>query len=84
MSTPKFVLDTVVLRVLAFAHPQGISILIEALNTSQACFPCEVYNQDEDSLPLSKSDKDLSELAAGLRYARRGVLTLPRLKGQRV
>ena len=80
MSTSKFVLDTVVLRVLVFAHPQGISILMEALNAKQACFPCEVYNQDEDNLPLSALDDDLSELARGLRYAQRGVLSRPRLQ----
>lgn len=84
MSTSKFVLDTVVLRVLVFAHPQGISILMEALNTKQACFPCEVYNQDEDNLPLSALDDDLSELARGLRYAQRGVLSRPRLQAQRL
>jgi predicted nucleic acid-binding protein len=79
----KFVLDTVVLRVFAFAHPQGIDILLEALNTSRAGFPTEVYNQDEDNLPLNIADEDLSELARGLRYARRQVQTQPGLKGQR-
>lgn len=79
----KFVLDTVVLRAFAFAHPQGIDILLEALGTSQAFFPAEVYNQDEDNLPLSVSDEGLSELAKGIRYARRQALNLPGLKGQR-
>lgn len=79
----KFVLDTVVLRVFAFAHPQGLDILLEALNTSRAGFPAEVYNQDEDNLPLNTPDEDLSELARGLRYARRQAQTLPGLKGQR-
>lgn len=79
----KFVLDTVVLRVFAFAHPQGIDILLDALNTPQAMFPSEVYNLDEDSLPLSASDEILSELARGLRYARRQVQLQPGLAGQR-
>lgn len=84
MSTSKFVLDTVVLRVLTFGHPQGISILMEAVGISRVCFPCEVYNQDEDTLPLSALDDDLSELAGGLRYARRGASNLPGLQGQRL
>lgn len=84
MSTSKCVLDTVVLRVLTFGHPQGISILMEALSISRACFPCEVYNQDEDTLPLSALDDDLSELAGGIRYARRGASNLPGLQGQRL
>jgi predicted nucleic acid-binding protein len=79
----KFVLDTVVLRVFAFAHPQGIEILLTALKTSQVSFPAEVYNQDEDNLPLNVSDENLSELARGIRYARRQTQNLPGLKGQR-
>jgi predicted nucleic acid-binding protein len=79
----KFVLDTVVLRVFAFAHPQGIDILLTALNTSQAVFPSEVYHQDEDNLPLNVHDEDLSELARGIRYARRQAQNQPGLKGQR-
>ncbi|MGM3305372.1 hypothetical protein ACSQ6I_05175 [Anabaena sp. WFMT] len=80
---PKFVLDTVVLRVFAFAHPQGIDILLAALNTLQAVFPSEVYYQDEDYLPLNAHDEDLSELAKGIRYARRQAQNQPGLKGQR-
>lgn len=79
----KFVLDTVVLRVFAFAHPQGIDILLAALNTPQAVFPSEVFNLDEDSLPPDASDENLSELARGLRYARRQVQSQPGLSGQR-
>jgi|GEM_PF-2956756 len=79
----KFVLDTVVLRAFAFAHPQGVDILLSALKTSMAYLPPEVYNQDENSLPPNVSDEDLSELARGLRYAQRQVQTLPRLQGQR-
>lgn len=79
----KFVLDTVVLRVFAFAHPQGIDILLAALNTPQAVFPSEVFNLDEDSLPPDVSDENLSELARGLRYARRQVQLQPGLAGQR-
>lgn len=79
----KFVLDTVVLRVFAFAHPQGIQILLQALNTLQATFPTEVYNMDEDSLPPTSSDSSLSEFARGIRYARRQAQAIPGLKGQR-
>ncbi len=63
------IIDTVVLRVMAFAHPEGLNILLEALNTSSARLPSEVYNLDEDDNRLK--DKDLSELAKGLRYAKR-------------
>lgn len=79
----KFVLDTVVLRVFAFAHPQGIDILLAALNTPQAVFPSEVFNLDEDSLPPSVPDENLSELARGLRYARAQIQLQPGLAGQR-
>lgn len=77
----KFVLDTVVLRVFAFA--QGIDILLAALNTPQAVFPSEVFKLDEDSLPPDASDENLSELARGLRYARRQVQSQPGLSEQR-
>ncbi len=79
----KYVLDTVVLRVFAFAHPQGIDILLSALKTPSACFPTEVYNQDENNLPPNVSDESLSELARGLRYAQLKAQILPRLQGQR-
>jgi predicted nucleic acid-binding protein len=79
----KFVLDTVVLRVFAFAHHQGIDILLAALNTPQAVFPSEVYNLDEDTLPLDASDESLSELARGIRYTRRQIQLQPGLLGQR-
>jgi predicted nucleic acid-binding protein len=71
------VLDTVVLRVMAFAHPDGLDILLIALGVSQARFPAEVYNQDEDTLPLTAHADTLSELARGLRYARRRAEALP-------
>ncbi|MDJ1179549.1 hypothetical protein PJF56_11805 [Roseofilum sp. BLCC_M91] len=79
----QFVLDTVVLRVFAFSHPQGIDILLEALNTPQAIFPSEVFNADENNLPLTESDQNLSELARGLRYARRQVQSQPELTRKR-
>jgi predicted nucleic acid-binding protein len=79
----KFVLDTVVLRVFAFAHPQGIDILLQALSTAQAVFPTEVYNLDEDTLPLSSSDDSLSELARGIRYVRRQTQTRAGLRGHK-
>jgi len=52
---PERVLDTVVLRVLAFAHPRGIDILLRALDAPRACFPAEAYNADEDALPLRRA-----------------------------
>lgn len=77
------VVDTVVLRVMAFAHPDGLDILLSALGVSQARFPAEVYNRDEDALPLTAHDEVLSELARGLRYSRRQVQTLPSSKAKR-
>ena len=64
------VLDTVVLRVMAYAHPAGIAILLDALGVARARLPDEVYNRDEDTLPLGENDRSLSELARGLRFAR--------------
>ena len=69
----KKILDTVVLRVMSFAHPRGIDILLEALNTSSACFPTEIYNQDENSRALEEDDEGLSELAIGLRGVQRKI-----------
>lgn len=77
------ILDTVVLRVLAFAHPLGLDILLETLNVNRLRFPAEVYNQDEASLPLDVSDESLSELARGLRYAQQRVLNLPTISATR-
>lgn len=74
------VLDTVALRVMAFAHPDGIDILLAALAVPTARLPAEVYNADEDA-PLM--DVDISELARGLRFARRQVAMLPAAQGQR-
>ena len=80
---PEPVLDTVVLRVLAFAHPDGIDILLESLNVLRARFPSEVYNQDEASLPLDESDEGLSELARGMRYAQRQSVERPTAEAAR-
>ena len=77
MPEPSSVLDTVVLRTLAFAHPDGIDILLTSVRASQARFPAEVYNRDEASRPLDQPDESLSELARGLRYAQRQVLERP-------
>jgi hypothetical protein len=74
------VLDTVALRVMAFAHPDGIAILLAALAVAAARFPAEVYNADEDA-PLP--DADVSELVRGLRFARRQIATLLAAQGQR-
>ena len=46
------IIDTVVLRVMAFAHPEGLNILLEALNASSARLPREVYNLDENDYRL--------------------------------
>lgn len=77
------VVDTVVLRVMAFAHSEGLEILLNAFGVPQARFPAEVYNRDEDALPLSALDDSLSELARDLRYARRRADTLPTAQAQR-
>lgn len=74
---PERVLDTVILRVLAFAHPRGIEILLAALEAPIARFPTEVYNRDEDALPLTDRDEQLSELARGLRFAQRQMRDRP-------
>lgn len=74
----KKILDTVVLRVMSFAHPRGIDILLEALNVSSVQFPAEIYNRDEYSLPLEEEkDEGLSELARGLRDAQREIQKSP-------
>ena len=83
MPEPSSILDTVVLRTLAFAHPDGIDILLTAVQVSQARFPAEVYNQDEALLPLNQPDGTLSELARGLRYAQRQVLVKPETEAAR-
>ena len=80
---PERVLDTVILRVLAFAHPRGIDILLSAIDAPIARFPAEGYNQDEDLLPLTTLDQDLSELARGLRWARRQTVERPALEAAR-
>jgi len=80
---PERVLDTVVLRVLAFAHPRGIDILLRALDAPRARFPAEAYNADEDALPLDERDEDLSELARGLRFAHRQTRDRPAAEAAR-
>jgi predicted nucleic acid-binding protein len=77
MSTLNPILDNVVLRVMAFAHPNGLNILLQALSVTCLYIPAEVYNQDESSLPINQRDTNLSEFARGLRYATRQTQTLP-------
>lgn len=73
-----YILDTVALRVMAFARPDGIAIMLRTLAAASARFPAEVYNQDEALLPAdSPDDSELSELARGLRFAKRQVTSLP-------
>lgn len=74
---PEPVLDTVSLRVMAFAHPHGVDLLLGALGEPRARFPAEIYSQDATALPLDADDVMLSELARGLRFARKQVATLP-------
>lgn len=80
---PEPVLDTVALRVMAFAHPRGIGVLLTALGVPRARFPTEVYNNDEDAAPLERGDAGFSELAAGLRFARREALSRPAAQARR-
>jgi predicted nucleic acid-binding protein len=77
MSTLNPILDNVVLRVMAFAHPNGLNILLQALSATCLYIPAEVYNRDESSLPINQRDTNLSEFARGLRYATRQTQTLP-------
>lgn len=71
------IIDTVVLRVMAWAHPQGLDILFRAFHISGARIPIEVYNRDEENIPLKDhNDQGLSELARGLRHAKRQTLIL--------
>jgi len=79
----KKILDTVVLRVMCFAHPRGIDILLEALNISCARFPTEIYNRDENSRALEEEDEGLSELAKGLRSAQRKIQISPQTESFR-
>jgi predicted nucleic acid-binding protein len=83
MSTPKPILDNVVLRVMAFAHPNGLDILIQALSATCLYIPAEVYNRDESILPINQRDINLSEFARGLRYATRQTQTLPMPQARR-
>ncbi|RIH81365.1 hypothetical protein Mterra_03209 [Calidithermus terrae] len=71
-------LDTNALRHFSFAHPEGLAILLTGIGSERAYFPAEVYRQDEGLLPLDDGDdEELSELARGLRWARRSVARLP-------
>lgn len=81
MSDP--VLDTMVLQALGCGHPSGLSILFRALNVSRLRFPPEVYNQDEDSVPLERRDRGISEFGRGLRFARRRASDLPASEASR-
>ena len=69
-SSPKVrhILDTVALRAFAFAHPEGLSLLMDFLDSPRLYFAREVYAFDENA---DLSDDEVSELARGLRYARR-------------
>lgn len=80
---PEHVLDTVALQAMAFAARDGIEILLQGLGASKARLPTEVYNRDEESLPLTAVDDELSEFARGLRYAKRQTTLLPAAEGER-
>lgn len=77
------VLDTMVLQAFGFGHQGGIELLLRILQAENGRFPSEVYAADEEELPLGEDDEDLSELARGLRYAKRQVQTLPPSEGER-
>lgn len=77
------VLDTVVLQVFGFGYPHGLDLLVQVLGVEQARFPAEVYNEDEEALPLYRGDEELSELARGLRYAQRRVKEAPQKEATR-
>lgn len=68
-----FILDTVALRVMTFAHRDGLTILQESLSALRLSCPGDVYNHDERTIPIEMSDEGLSELARGLRFAERRV-----------
>lgn len=70
-----------VLQAFGFGHPEGIETLIRILLVERARFPAEVYN--DETLPLTKDDEDLSELARGLRYANRQIRTQPATEAER-
>lgn len=77
------VLDTVALRVMAFAHPTGIDVVLAAHGVARARFPGEVYDRDEAALPLDADDHGLSEFARGLRHAWRQAASLPAAEAER-
>lgn len=77
------VLDAVALRVMAFAHPDGINIMLVALHAGSATCPHDVYALDEAALPLDQHDGAISELGRGLRYAQRQVAHLPHTDAMR-
>ncbi|WP_146109952.1 hypothetical protein [Salinibacter sp. 10B] len=72
-----------VLQAFGFGHPGGIELLLRILQAENGRFPAEVYAADEGELSLGEDDEDLSELARGLRYAKRQVQTLPPAQGER-
>lgn len=74
------VLDSVTLRVMAFAHPSGIDILLTGLQATRAHVPLEVYALDEDD---ERDDAATSEIARGLRLARRRVEDEPSARAAR-
>lgn len=62
---------------MGFAHPQGLECVFRAFDISTARFPIEVYNRDEENIPLENTnDEGLSEFGRGLRHAKRQTLIL--------
>ena len=80
---PEPVLDTMVLQALGFGHPRGLTILQAALSIARLRVPAEIYNQDEDVVPLDRGDRGISEFGRGIRFARRQVDELPAPDGAR-
>jgi predicted nucleic acid-binding protein len=71
------VLDTNILRSFVFAHPSGLEVVLRGLRCAVAQTPLEVYARDEENAGLEQTDEDFSELARGLRMARRKARDLP-------
>lgn len=78
--TTECILDTVSLRVMGFATPDGIALMLRTLGAPAARFPPEVYNQDE---ALQLDDVYLSELARGLRRITREAASAPAEQARR-
>lgn len=71
------ILDTMILQGFSFGMPDGLDILLTGLGVPVVRFPEQIYNRDENSIPLGDDHSHLSELAQGIRYFKRKSLALP-------